>query len=46
MGKLLELLEGYCLGSLEEEDERMRLLNRERGFLVKFLYFVLSIAPL
>lgn len=38
MGSLLKVLEGYHLGNIDEEDECLWLLDRDRGFSIKSMY--------
>lgn len=42
MGRLLKILEGFNLGYSGTEDERIWLLDIEKGFSVKSSYFALS----
>lgn len=38
MGRMLQILEGYCLGEAEINDERIWSLNEIQGFSVKSMY--------
>lgn len=42
MGKLLDLLEGCCLGDREDEHERIWTLDVEKNFSLKSIYKALS----
>lgn len=42
MGSLLDILDSYCLGNNEMEDERIWLLDETHGFSVKSFYGALA----